>query len=209
MALSDKQLHIIETAEQLFAENGFDGTSVRDIAEAADVNVAMISYYFGSKEKLLEAMFGLRAGDTTLQIENMLHDNTREPIEKLNQLIEYYIGRFQEHHNFYKIMMREQVTNHRGVTSQLIRQFKKQNQQLIKQLIHEGQRKGNFNKHVDVPLLMGTLIGTVSHIINTRHFYREINNLESMADEQFNKLLKKKLVTHLKFIFKAILTHEA
>ena len=44
----------MEAAEELFAEKGFSGTSVRDIADAADVNVAMISYYFGSKEKMLE-----------------------------------------------------------------------------------------------------------------------------------------------------------
>ncbi len=47
----------MNAAEKLFAVNGFDGTSVRDIAQEAGVNVAMISYYFGSKEKLMEAVF--------------------------------------------------------------------------------------------------------------------------------------------------------
>ena len=49
-ALSEKQLHILLVAEELFALHGFDGTSVRDIAEKAGVNLAMISYYFQSKE---------------------------------------------------------------------------------------------------------------------------------------------------------------
>jgi len=53
---TDKRAHILTVAEQLFAEQGFDGTSVRDIAQGANVNLAMISYYFGSKEKLLEAL---------------------------------------------------------------------------------------------------------------------------------------------------------
>ena len=57
MKSNDKQIQIIETAEKLFADKGFSGTSVRDIADEADVNLAMISYYFGSKEKLLEALF--------------------------------------------------------------------------------------------------------------------------------------------------------
>ena len=48
---NEKQLEILQVAEQLFAEEGFDGTSVRDIAKKANVNIAMISYYFGSKEK--------------------------------------------------------------------------------------------------------------------------------------------------------------
>ncbi|MES1161400.1 MAG: TetR family transcriptional regulator, partial [Bacteroidota bacterium] len=51
--MSDKREHILIVAEELFGENGFDGTSVRDIAHKAGVNLAMISYYFGSKEKLL------------------------------------------------------------------------------------------------------------------------------------------------------------
>jgi hypothetical protein len=45
-------------------------------------------------------------------------------------------------------------------------------------------------------------------MIATQHFYREINNLQEMAEEQFQKLIKKKLSAHLKFLFKAILTHE-
>ena len=57
MEYNAKQMQIINVAEKLFAEKGFAATSVRDIANEADVNVSMISYYFGSKEKLAEALF--------------------------------------------------------------------------------------------------------------------------------------------------------
>ena len=46
---------ILIEAEKLFSEQDFDAVSVRDIAKEANVNIAMISYYFGSKEKLFEA----------------------------------------------------------------------------------------------------------------------------------------------------------
>lgn len=46
MEWNEKQLHILNAAEDLFANKGFEGTSVRDIAQKAEVNVAMISYYF-------------------------------------------------------------------------------------------------------------------------------------------------------------------
>lgn len=47
---------ILETAESLFARKGF-GVSLREITAAADVNVAAVNYYFGSKTKLTEAVF--------------------------------------------------------------------------------------------------------------------------------------------------------
>ena len=209
MELTNKQLQIVETAEKLFADKGFDGTSVRDIADAAGVNLAMISYYFGSKEKLLEALFTYRAESTVQKLESMLQNKALPPLEKMNMLIDFYIDKFQNQHSFYKIMMREQVTNQRGVTTALIQQYKKRNQELVKQFVHEGQKSGEFNKNIDVPILMATLIGTVGHLIGTQHFYREINSLQDMPDEQFQKLLKKKLSVHFKFLFKAILTHEA
>ena len=50
---TDKQIHILDVAEELIAKKGFEGTSVRDISTKAQINVAMISYYFGSKEKMI------------------------------------------------------------------------------------------------------------------------------------------------------------
>ncbi|MBN1332764.1 MAG: TetR/AcrR family transcriptional regulator [Synergistales bacterium] len=48
---------IIDTAKCLFAEKGFYGVSVRDITGTAGVNTSMVSYYFGGKEGLYEAIF--------------------------------------------------------------------------------------------------------------------------------------------------------
>src|SRR5262245_11760123 len=48
---------ILDTAERLFAEKGLDATSVRDITGAAGVNLGAITYHFGTKQKLIEAMF--------------------------------------------------------------------------------------------------------------------------------------------------------
>jgi AcrR family transcriptional regulator len=48
---------ILDTAEELFAREGPSAVTLRSIAAAADVNVAAVNYYFGSKEKLFEEMF--------------------------------------------------------------------------------------------------------------------------------------------------------
>ena len=43
---------LLDAAEELFCEHGFEGSSVRDIAAAAACNIASVNYYFGGKEKL-------------------------------------------------------------------------------------------------------------------------------------------------------------
>lgn len=52
MAFDSKQQQILDAAKTLFGEKGYESTSVRDIAELAESNVASINYYFGSKEEL-------------------------------------------------------------------------------------------------------------------------------------------------------------
>jgi AcrR family transcriptional regulator len=48
---------LIDAAEKLFSESGFDGVSIREIADAAGVNVALIGYYFGGKGGLFTEAF--------------------------------------------------------------------------------------------------------------------------------------------------------
>ena len=205
---SEKQLQIMEAAEELFAEKGFDGTSVRDVAKEAGVNLAMISYYFGSKEKLMESLFKYRGESIKLQLESMIENRELSSLEKVYALIDNHIERIMKQQCFHKIMAREQMVDLKGKTTQLIHELKRTNQELVKKLIQEGQRKGEFKKNIDIPLMMATLIGTTSHLVTTQHYYKKLNNLESLSDEEFKKHIKKKLSNHLKSLFKAILSYE-
>jgi len=47
---------ILDAAEQLFAEHGFNGTSLREITSQAEVNLAAVNYHFGSKKELIKAV---------------------------------------------------------------------------------------------------------------------------------------------------------
>lgn len=53
----DTKIKIMATANELFARNGFDGVSIRDIAQAADANVASINYHFNNKLNLFHSIF--------------------------------------------------------------------------------------------------------------------------------------------------------
>jgi AcrR family transcriptional regulator len=57
---SDTKTRLLRMAERLFAEQGFDGVSLRKLTAAAGVNLAAVNYHFGSKEGLLTAIFESR-----------------------------------------------------------------------------------------------------------------------------------------------------
>ncbi len=98
---SDKpvQDRLLDAAEQLFAENGFDGTSVRDIASAAGCNIAAVNYYFGSKDKLYTEVWRrqlVQMRDARLQaIELVLSESKSKPLleDLLRSFANAFIGR--------------------------------------------------------------------------------------------------------------------
>jgi AcrR family transcriptional regulator len=56
----DTRCRILDVAEELFGEHGFDRVSIRDITKKARVNLAAINYHFGSKEDLIASIFERR-----------------------------------------------------------------------------------------------------------------------------------------------------
>ena len=87
---TDTREKIIESATELFLEKGFDRTSVREIASKAKINVALMNYYFRSKEMLFETIINLLIGKVSGALKNVL-DSDLELEEKIRQYICKYI----------------------------------------------------------------------------------------------------------------------
>jgi AcrR family transcriptional regulator len=58
---------ILGAAEELFAQHGFSGTSLRQVTSRADVNIAAVNYHFGSKENLVNEVFRRRMDEMSAQ----------------------------------------------------------------------------------------------------------------------------------------------
>lgn len=209
MEYNEKQVQIIEIAEKLFAQNGFNGTSVRDIAEEAGVNLAMISYYFGSKEKLMQALFEHRSGNIKMRVDTLLNDESLSPRAKVDWLIDDFIDRAMQRECFYKIMVCEQMMEKNQFVTSMIGEVKKKNAEIISELIKDGQKKGVFKKNIDVVLMLNTMFGTVTQMLISRQYYKEFNNQADMPEEKFEQQFRKKLSNHIKSLFKALLVYEA
>jgi AcrR family transcriptional regulator len=209
MEFSEKQLQIIRATEKLFAEKGYEGTSVRDIAQVAGVNVAMISYYFGSKEKLLGAIFNHRISLSRLQLETSLLDQQLTSAQKIEALIDNYVEKILKNPHYHRITLPLDKAKEMKDIAKLIHETKLQNLELVKKIVSEGKRRREFAKGIDVSMLMVTMLGTATHMINNIEFYRIMYGLEEQTEEEVHHHLKKKLTTHLKQVFKSLVKYEA
>jgi len=204
--LNDKQIEILKVAETLFAEKGFEGTSIRDISKEANINVAMVSYYFGSKEKLLEALILYKTSGLKEQLVNLIEEKL-EPVEKINKLIELYVNRLNCNRGIYRVLHFELASMKRALKIQSLSDIKKANLQSLEIIVHEGQIKGIFRKDVIIPLIMPTMLGTYFHFQMNKTYFEEILDLKT--DEEFNTYIKTTLTMHIQQTIKALLTYES
>lgn len=186
MEYNSKQIEILNVTEKLFAEKGFDGTSVRDIAKAADINVAMVSYYFGSKEKLLDAIIIHRVSGFRMILEN-LQLETISPIEKIKKFVDLYINKLNENKDVYQIIHFEIVNQKRACDFSAFSEIKKKNLLLLENIIAEGQKANLFKSNYNSLLIPAIVIGTFSQIYNNKKFYIEMMNLKS--ESEFEKYI--------------------
>ncbi|HET9576484.1 MAG TPA: TetR/AcrR family transcriptional regulator [Usitatibacter sp.] len=76
------KVRILDAAEQLFMEHGFEATSLRQLTAAAGVNLAAVNYHFGSKEELFQAVLTRRLDDMNQERIDLLDKAEREAAGK-------------------------------------------------------------------------------------------------------------------------------
>src|SRR4249920_2994413 len=79
---ADTKTRILDAAEQLFMEHGFEATSLRSLTSAASVNLAAVNYHFGSKEELFQAVLTRRLDPMNQERIDLLTRMEREAGDK-------------------------------------------------------------------------------------------------------------------------------
>ena len=82
---------ILAAAEELFAQHGFDGASLRQVTASAGVNLAAVNYHFGSKSQLIEEIFRHRLDDINGRRLLALHKIAGKPETVLEDVIAAYV----------------------------------------------------------------------------------------------------------------------
>jgi AcrR family transcriptional regulator len=115
------QHRLLDAAEELFCEHGFEGTSIRELAAAAGCNVAAVNYYFGGKDELYLEVWRrhlLLMRDTRIaSIEKVMSQDDGKP--RLEDLLRSYANAFIEPlidesrgRRLMKLMVRETLDRH-------------------------------------------------------------------------------------------------
>jgi len=202
--IMEKKDHIINEAMKLFAEKGFEGTSIREIAAEAGVNLAMINYYFGSKEKLFECMVKQKAAYTKDMLEEIAKDTTLTEIEKFDRIIDGFISRLFTNRLFHRVIHQELMLSHRESLQQAIVNILYPNSALIKGMIDNAVKKGAFKK-VDSALVIASLVGTINQVLLSKKMCNKLLDKDENYVPYEDAKFKKRISDHLKEMMHAYL----
>jgi AcrR family transcriptional regulator len=203
----DKKDHILDVAERIFSDLGFDGASTRMISSEAGVNMAMLNYYFGSKEGLFLAIFERKISSFQTLLQNIGSDESISSWDKLAKCIDNYVDRIIVNNCFQKLISREMSLSKRSDLTDKITQILMVNVLEFKKIFDEGIKNGSFNKDIDIQLATTTIFGTKSYIINTPNMSSLILG-HDIRDEKFlEEKLKPRIKTYMKKLLKAYLVN--
>lgn len=103
---------ILNVARVLFADHGYEGTSIRDIAKAAEVNVASVNYYFSSKENLFLEILKTGYCECAQEMRALLEKNNGDLEGTMVDIFRYFVDNSHDLRSHFKLMMSAQHSHH-------------------------------------------------------------------------------------------------
>jgi len=205
---TDKKDHILDVAEKVFAESGYDGASTRQISGEAGVNMAMLNYYFGSKEGVFLAIFERRISAFQKVLADIGNEEGATSWQKLDKYIDSYINKVVNNNCFHIMLHREISKSKKTELTDQITAIVMKNVAVFQSLIAEGVKNGEFNKNADQEMLVATMFGTKNYIVNTPHISSTIFGFDVMDGKIQEEVLKPRLKDYIKKLLTAYLQNE-
>lgn len=199
----DKRTSILLAAEKLFAEQGYEGTSTRQIAREAGANMAMINYYFGSKDGVFMEIMTNSIKEFNMHLVSINEDQVSS-MEKLKRVVNRYVHRILSNISFHRMMHREFLLAQRPEMFCRIKEAMAINLNIIEGIINEGISAGNFKK-VDVRMLIATITGTISTVAVFPSKITDGSKLD-INNPKDREVLTERLVVHLNDLITTYLT---
>lgn len=193
---SEKQIHILDVAEKLIAKKGFEGTSIRDISTSANINVAMISYYFGSKEKMMSYLYRYRVQKTResfAEFAEIIKDG--KPEMQMKELIKYVVNQLFKFNYFHGFVTQE--LRHTEHLKDDLLEFYTTFTTKIDDVIKKGVASGVFTNAPKPEDILTLIVGSSLFVIRNKNFYELYvsGKEENYLQDAEKKILANLLVT--------------
>ncbi|NIO16790.1 MAG: CerR family C-terminal domain-containing protein [Deltaproteobacteria bacterium] len=170
---------ILVAAEELFAEKGFAATSIREIAARADVNSAMIYYYFDDKQGLYRSIIDLCSNETYRMLLRAFKGK-RDPSEQLREFCIEYARAHYLNRDIVKIMHREMFADD-GHLSDFVSLYFRKSLDTVRDILERGIDTGRF-REVDIELTAATLFGLILFIFLTEPVVASLRKQEALDE---------------------------
>ena len=181
---------IICTAGQaLFAERGFAGTTIREIAKQAGVNSGLLYHYYANKETLYLSLLETAVSEIVVQVE-IIAASPDTPEEKIHQIVQAFLAYYQAHPQSFLLMQRA-VNEHSPAAQALAQRWLSRCFTAIDAITTEGVQHGLF-RPLPPPLLSFAIEGLLEHGM---HIHKLVENISpnltgaSLLDELPNLIL--------------------
>lgn len=151
---------LLEAAERLFAERGYAGASVRAICAEAGANLNAVSYHFGGKQALYQAVLG-RVGDARLESAARLLGQPPRDVADLETRLalfaeETLVAQLAEP-ELITILYAEMAQGFRNCDASVVRSLSRHSEVLVR-FLSSARRKKLLRRGVDVEIVAGTLL---------------------------------------------------
>jgi len=175
---------IIEVAIECFGKNGYDGTSMRMIAEKSGISKPAIYYYFPDKERLFEGIFKY----VMLKYHDMLEEISqadKSAFEKLKEILLSRLRPLQNKFDVKRFMSRMFMAGGKHFVQLDHRKFFRSQEKIIMNIIQQGIDEGAFRSDINKKYFLYALIGTANLYIRD-HI---MNDETLISEEQAEKIL--------------------
>ncbi len=176
------KLRILSAAAKLFDIQGYNGTSVRQIAEEAQVNLALISYHFQGKQGVLEVLISTYFETLFRRLEELeAEQEGQPPFQRLTRILHLYVIFQRDHAPITRLIQRELSVESmlaREVMTLYIHRWKHG----IAKVIEEGIASGHFSSVPIDHVLLSTTSQLIYPFLNPQSV-REVYYLEPGSDE--------------------------
>ena len=182
-----RQAEVVLQAAAVFAQRGYDQTTVPELADALGIAAGSLYHYFASKELLLVAICDQLMDPLLAEARELLgHDEA--PDRQLRALVRSWVAHVVEHRDHMLVFQQERHVIDHGPQWRGVRDSRKAFERLVGELLRRVQDAGRL-RAADRRLALAALLGMVNH---TAQWYRPRGPLspQEIADGYVALLLK-------------------